>query len=64
MVAGAGLEPHDLQVMSLTSYRTALPRDSYIIITIDFVFVKRFKVLFILCSLHINIYLLSAFCLY
>ena len=26
LVAGMGLEPHDLQVMSLTSYRTALPR--------------------------------------
>ena len=28
MVAGVGFEPHDLQVMSLTSYRTALPRDN------------------------------------
>ena len=27
MVAGVGFEPHDLQVMSLASYRTALPRD-------------------------------------
>ena len=27
LVAGAGFEPHDLRVMSPTSYRTALPRD-------------------------------------
>ena len=27
LVAGMGFEPHDLQVMSLTSYQTALPRD-------------------------------------
>ncbi len=27
VVAGAGFEPRDLQVMSLASYRTALPRD-------------------------------------
>ena len=27
LVAGMGFEPHDLQVMSLASYRTALPRD-------------------------------------
>ena len=27
MVAGVGFEPHDLRVMSPTSYRTALPRD-------------------------------------
>ena len=27
LVAGVGLEPHDLRVMSPTSYRTALPRD-------------------------------------
>ena len=27
MVAGAGFEPHDLRVMSPTSYRTAPPRD-------------------------------------
>ena len=27
MVAGMGFEPHDLRVMSPTSYRTALPRD-------------------------------------
>ena len=27
MVAGVGFEPHDLQVMSLTSYRTAPSRD-------------------------------------
>ena len=27
MVAGAGFEPHDLRVMSPTSYQTALPRD-------------------------------------
>ena len=26
LVAGMGFEPHDLQVMSLASYRTALPR--------------------------------------
>ena len=26
LVAGVGFEPHDLQVMSLASYRTALPR--------------------------------------
>ena len=25
--AGAGFEPHDLRVMSPTSYQTALPRD-------------------------------------
>lgn len=27
MVAGSGFEPTDLQVMGLTSYQTALPRD-------------------------------------
>ena len=27
VVAGVGFEPHDLQVMSLTSYRTAPSRD-------------------------------------
>ena len=27
LVAGVGFEPHDLQVMSLTSYQTAPPRD-------------------------------------
>ncbi len=27
LVAGAGFEPHDLRVMSPTSYRTAPPRD-------------------------------------
>ena len=27
MVAGVGFEPHDLRVMSPTSYRTAPPRD-------------------------------------
>ena len=27
LVAGAGFEPHDLRVMSPTSYQTALPRD-------------------------------------
>ena len=27
MVAGVGFEPHDLRVMSPTSYQTALPRD-------------------------------------
>ena len=27
LVAGVGFEPHDLRVMSPTSYRTALPRD-------------------------------------
>ena len=27
MVAGMGFEPHDLRVMSPTSYQTALPRD-------------------------------------
>ena len=27
LVAGMGFEPHDLRVMSPTSYRTALPRD-------------------------------------
>lgn len=27
LVAGVGFEPHDLQVMSLASYRTALPCD-------------------------------------
>ena len=34
LVAGVGFEPHDLQVMSLTSYQTALSRD--ISITIYF----------------------------
>ena len=29
MGAGVGFEPHDLQVMSLTSYRTAPSRDKY-----------------------------------
>ena len=27
LVAGVGFEPHDLRVMSPTSYRAALPRD-------------------------------------
>ena len=27
VVAGVGLEPHDLRVMSPTSYQAALPRD-------------------------------------
>ncbi len=27
MVAGVGFEPHDLRVMSPTSYQAALPRD-------------------------------------
>ena len=27
LVAGVGFEPHDLRVMSPTSYQTALPRD-------------------------------------
>ena len=27
VVAGMGFEPHDLRVMSPTSYQTALPRD-------------------------------------
>lgn len=27
LVAGSGFEPTDLQVMGLTSYQTALPRD-------------------------------------
>ena len=27
MVAGSGFEPTDLQVMGLTSYQAALPRD-------------------------------------
>ena len=27
MIAGKGFEPHDLRVMSPTSYQTALPRD-------------------------------------
>ena len=30
MVAGVGFEPHDLQVMSLTSYQAALSRDNKI----------------------------------
>ena len=30
MVAGVGFEPHDLRVMSPTSYRTALPRGNRI----------------------------------
>ena len=29
MVAGMGFEPHDLRVMSPTSYQAALPRDIY-----------------------------------
>ena len=29
MVAGMGFEPHDLRVMSPTSYQTALPRDIF-----------------------------------
>ena len=29
LVAGAGFEPHDLRVMSPTSYQAALPRDIY-----------------------------------
>ena len=33
LVAGAGFEPLDLQVMSLTSYQTALPRDNVCNIT-------------------------------
>ena len=28
MVAGVGFEPHDLRVMSPTSYQAALPRDT------------------------------------
>ena len=34
LVAGVGFEPHDLQVMSLASYRTALPRDRISVIYI------------------------------
>ena len=30
MVAGVGFEPHDLRVMSPTSYQTAPPRDIYL----------------------------------
>ncbi len=51
LVAGVGFEPHDLQVMSLTSYQTAPPRDKtepyYILLR---VFVKLFflKNLFLL----------------
>ena len=29
LVAGVGFEPHDLRVMSPTSYQAALPRDSF-----------------------------------
>ena len=29
LVAGAGFEPHDLRVMSPTSYQAALPRDIF-----------------------------------
>ena len=29
MVAGMGFEPHELRVMSPTSYQTALPRDVF-----------------------------------
>ena len=39
MVAGAGFEPHDLRVMSPTSYQTALPRDAKFIIPL-----KRYDV--------------------
>ena len=43
MVAGVGFEPHDLQVMSLASYRTALPRvKQNFIIRHFFYFVKGF----------------------
>ena len=48
MVAGMGFEPHDLRVMSPTSYQTALPRDiqvllgTFSIITEDRLFVKTF----------------------
>ena len=35
LVAGAGFEPHDLRVMSPTSYQTAPPRD------IDFAFASK-----------------------
>ena len=31
MVAGVGFEPHDLRVMSPTSYQAALPRDISVI---------------------------------
>lgn len=37
MVAGMGFEPHDLEVMSLTSYQTALSR--HIIFFVSFIFV-------------------------
>ena len=30
VVAGTGFEPRDLQVMSLTSYQTAPPRDMFL----------------------------------
>ena len=35
MVAGVGFEPHDLRIMSPTSYRTALPRDIERAVLID-----------------------------
>ena len=33
MVAGVGFEPHDLRVMSPTSYQTALPRGNVVLPT-------------------------------
>ena len=38
LVAGMGFEPHDLRVMSPTSYRTALPRDISVT-TLDYVYI-------------------------
>ena len=32
MVAGVGFEPHDLRVMSPTSYQAALPRDDLLLV--------------------------------
>ena len=34
LVAGVGFEPHDLRVMSPTSYQTALPRDIFDLTTV------------------------------
>ena len=35
LVAGMGFEPHDLRVMSPTSYRTALPRDIHLLLQME-----------------------------
>ena len=41
LVAGMGFEPHDLQVMSLASYRTALPRDKVMSIIPSFLLIVK-----------------------